>query len=144
MTTMTCQHLDTRELSTRGFSGSVNDRDQNPAAHGNVTVTEECLACGARRRVNVNQCHVEEGPWGPSLVERQAEVDRLARTLPVAPLPATFRRGLESAEIVCDPDGMLSGSGTRILGLVEQYPGLAAAQARRRAWLELEAARSMV
>lgn len=135
-----CQHPSTIELSTRAFLAPVVDRDQNPAAHGCVTVTEECTVCGARRRVNVNQCHREEGPWGPSRAERQAAVDQLARELPPVPPPVTFRRGSESAEIVCYPDGTLGGRGA-FLPLAAQYPGLKAAQARRRAWLALEAAR---
>jgi len=34
----------------------------NPAAYGNVCVTDVC-SCGAVRRSNVNGSHVERGPW---------------------------------------------------------------------------------
>jgi hypothetical protein len=37
-------------------------RNQNPAAHGNICVVDTCR-CGAQRRTNVNQIHVERGPW---------------------------------------------------------------------------------
>lgn len=39
-----------------------SSHDENRAAHGNICVIEEC-ECGAERRTNVNQCHIEEGEW---------------------------------------------------------------------------------
>lgn len=46
----------------RCFSGPVS-RDENRAAHGNISYDERCR-CGAVRSVNVNGLHVETGPWG--------------------------------------------------------------------------------
>ena len=37
---------------------------QNSMAHGNVTRVDRCR-CGAERRTNVNQGHVERGRWTP-------------------------------------------------------------------------------
>jgi hypothetical protein len=46
-----------------GFSiGSGDPSEYNPAAHGNIEVTETCR-CGAERRVLINQLHHEYGPW---------------------------------------------------------------------------------
>lgn len=39
-----------------------------PAAHGGVTVVETC-SCGARRRINVNGRHVENGTWWMPMVD---------------------------------------------------------------------------
>jgi hypothetical protein len=57
---------------TRPFAGPVS-RNENPAAHGGVTVHETC-ADGYVRRENVNGLHVEEGSWSPGvgLLARQA------------------------------------------------------------------------
>ena len=46
----------------RCYQGPVAD-DQNPAAHGGTTHEEQCLRCGAVRRVNSNGVHVECSPW---------------------------------------------------------------------------------
>lgn len=72
-----CRHAETREVegTTRGFSGSVAVApytSENPAAHGCVTCQEECAECGARRSLNVNQRHVEYGPWSAATRRRAA------------------------------------------------------------------------
>lgn len=36
--------------------------DENPAAHGNIQVTETCR-CGAERKVLINGPHMEYSPW---------------------------------------------------------------------------------
>jgi hypothetical protein len=46
------------------FAGPVSTK-QNPAAHGNVRHRDTC-ACGMQRDTNINQGHIERGPWvGP-------------------------------------------------------------------------------
>lgn len=45
-----------------GFTGPVNNDERNEAADGNITRIERC-ACGAERRTNINQRHVESGEW---------------------------------------------------------------------------------
>lgn len=72
---MSHTHAVVTSIRERAFSHPVA-RDENPAAHGWITRTEEC-ACGARREVNVNQAHREEGPWGPTRDERRAAARRL-------------------------------------------------------------------
>ena len=47
--------------------------DENPAAHGNITVIEECEQCGAQRTVNINQSFHEYGTWGPSRSMREEQ-----------------------------------------------------------------------
>jgi hypothetical protein len=59
-----CRHKETRTVSERCFSGPVSREKENRAAHGNITVTEECTACKQRRRLNINGRHVEFGDWG--------------------------------------------------------------------------------
>ena len=60
-----CKHTKTREINVTPYFGPVADNvdDQNPKAHGNITVSVECVECGAWRRVNVNQGHREFGAW---------------------------------------------------------------------------------
>lgn len=48
---------------TLPFRGPVS-ADQDPRAHGNITVEETCR-CGAQRLVNRNQQYVEKGEWEP-------------------------------------------------------------------------------
>jgi len=60
---MPCKHTNYIEIDERGFSGPISGAEENPAAHGCITVTDECVDCGARRRCNVNQQHLERGPW---------------------------------------------------------------------------------
>lgn len=45
------------------FEHCVKPRDCNPASHGNITVTQTCKDCGTYRRINVNNRHIEKGPW---------------------------------------------------------------------------------
>ena len=45
----------------RCYTGPVK-QPQNQAAHGNICVIDTCR-CGAERRTNVNQNHVERGAW---------------------------------------------------------------------------------
>jgi len=62
-----CRHHHTHQVGPdRCFYGSVAEEPfthENPAAHGNVSWTEECDRCGARRAVNSNQHFVEVSPW---------------------------------------------------------------------------------
>src|SRR5690606_29179644 len=67
-----CSHDRSCIIDTRCFVGPVSD-EENPAAHGGITETDECVICGARRAANVNGRHVELGPWGPSRAQREAE-----------------------------------------------------------------------
>lgn len=77
---MVCEHPSFKTIRTTCYIGSVAQGDQeNRAAHGGVCVHEECDACGARRKCNINQGHVEVGPWGPSREERQAAADAMKR-----------------------------------------------------------------
>ena len=57
-----CKHTTTSFGSSRPFTGSVNPRDENPAAHGDRTYTETCT-CGASREINNNGLHQEIGAW---------------------------------------------------------------------------------
>jgi transcription elongation factor Elf1 len=52
---------------------------ENRAAHGNITETQECLSCGATRTVNVNQLHMEYSPWGESAEEKRQHLEKIAR-----------------------------------------------------------------
>ena len=63
MTTATTKHAHepAADKSRRPYTGPVT-RDENPAAHGCIRLTEAC-ACGATREVNVNGRHREEGAW---------------------------------------------------------------------------------
>lgn len=66
-----CVHMSTHVTRTTGFTGPVAyGDDENPAAHGCVRDDEVCDDCGATRAVNVNQRHVEEGPWSDEEVTR--------------------------------------------------------------------------
>ena len=55
--------------------------DENPAAHGNICVLVECVACGARRHELHNGRHAEVAPWyderGRRERERRAEAKHL-------------------------------------------------------------------
>jgi hypothetical protein len=75
---MTCKHTNTKLISTRGFMGPVSN-NQNPAAHGGVCYTYECLDCGSQLDCNVNQNFIEEGSWGPSLAERNLQKSKLIK-----------------------------------------------------------------
>ena len=79
----------------------------NPAAHGGITVTEEDSGAGRRRDVNINGCHIEVGPWGPTRTQRQAHADRLRRDIPAPPSPIQLTLGELSVVASVDGDGML-------------------------------------
>ena len=66
-----CAHTSVRELGWHGFSGPVS-RNENPAAHGCISLDEECCACGARRARLVNGRHEEIGDWVPVAPEVQS------------------------------------------------------------------------
>lgn len=57
-----CKHERTEMKSETVFQGPVA-REENRRAHGNITRTVGCLDCGATQRSNINQMHVESGPW---------------------------------------------------------------------------------
>ena len=65
-TMMTCNHQNTTTGSPRCFSSPVAIHpytDENPSAHGNIVITEECRDCSATRSVAVNGQHTEKSPW---------------------------------------------------------------------------------
>ena len=69
MATTKCKHTNTTEGTVYGYRHGVSVSPYttaNRAAHGGVTFTETCDACGASRQVNQNQRHIEVGPWGPA------------------------------------------------------------------------------
>lgn len=71
-----CSHAEQRLIATWPYAGGVAVHpytEENPAAHGGVCDVHECLACGARRRRNVNGRHSEVSPWGRTRAVRQAE-----------------------------------------------------------------------
>lgn len=72
-----CKHTTVKDGDERCFTGAPVAvppyTDENPAAHGSLQVTEECVACGAQRKVAVNGGHREYGVWGPSAEERRQE-----------------------------------------------------------------------
>lgn len=90
---------------TRCFTGPVSSAE-NPAAHGNVTDTDTCSACGAQRRTNVNGSHIEEGQWGHSTAEQLDYACRRLRST-ARPAPVTIRRGGVECVVSVDADGYL-------------------------------------
>ena len=46
----------------RGYHGTIPGATENRAAHGNICRTDYCR-CGALRNSNINQQHIERGPW---------------------------------------------------------------------------------
>lgn len=62
-----CSHSTTTESEPKAFGGPVAEARAgsvyNPAAHGNIEVTETCSACSATRRALINGCHREVGGW---------------------------------------------------------------------------------
>lgn len=134
-----CNHANTREIKTTVFFAPVGPADdQEPRAHGGVTVHEECTDCGARRAVNVNGIWVERGTWSESRAERVEIAHRLRAALPPVPMAAST----ETVEVRCLEDGTLEVMGDQ--ASVAGYPGLEAARARRAAWLKLEAAEANI
>lgn len=116
-----CKHTRTTAGQTLGYSWSVAVPPytaENRAAHGGITFTEECDDCGARRKVNQNQRHVEVSPWGESRAVRaqRAEIarekanDQMAEAeraiAAVEPLIVTHESG-RTATVSIDAEGML-------------------------------------
>jgi len=68
-----CTHRKTHQVGPdRCFNGSVAEEPythENQAAHGNVSWTEECNACGARRAINGNQHFIEYSRWHPKTAQ---------------------------------------------------------------------------
>jgi hypothetical protein len=60
MTSKKHQHRAATSID-RCFAGPVAERE-NPAAHGNIVQIDTCR-CGAERRTNINQQHIERGAW---------------------------------------------------------------------------------
>ncbi len=58
-----CKHEHVHEVQERAYTGGVNARDENRAAHGNIEVTERCGTCSGERRRLVNGRHEEIGDW---------------------------------------------------------------------------------
>ena len=56
-----CKHAQ-RFTQYRGYRPIVA-RKPNPIARGNITVTETCLKCGARRETNRNAGQMETTGW---------------------------------------------------------------------------------
>ena len=108
-----CSHTETVESNVRAFFGAVS-RDENPAAHGGVCHTETCVQCGARRRVNSNGRHTEEGPWGEDRAARESaarQAESVVRALVERrPADVTLTRGDATARVRIDRDGFLSVS----------------------------------
>lgn len=88
----------------RGFAGSVSLYDQNPAAHGNICVTEECTVCGAQREVNINGMHDETGEWGPTSAQRLAMERRAAHEMEVMQRAKDLRAAREAGVKVLSAD----------------------------------------
>lgn len=63
-----CTHTTTRIdwTTQRGYTGSVESSDPNPAAHGSIEYVEQCCECGCERWVAANGEHHECGRWGES------------------------------------------------------------------------------
>lgn len=87
---MACKHETIKTIRTRCFGGSIPGAEENRAAHGNITDTDECVTCGARREENVNGRHVETGPWGPTRAQREAEEAAEARAAAAAKCEAEW------------------------------------------------------
>lgn len=60
-----CKHTKTTTSEPRCYTHGVAvfSQTQEPRAHGGITITEMCIACGARRDVNKNQGFREYSPW---------------------------------------------------------------------------------
>lgn len=90
---------------TRPFSGPIYGTESNPAAHGNVCVTEHCR-CGATRSRNVNGLHEEQGSWDmphsrPNIAACAATVEDCRKYLEIA---AGSVLGREILNSVCGSD----------------------------------------
>ena len=136
--TIPCSHEKTRERYTVGFCGAVSvwpQTDSNPAAHGNITVSVECVRCGARRSENINGHHIEVSPWRGSRAEREATIRAAREALAKMRRPdrITLTRGRETAHVWVDAAGdLVSDADDSVMqALPEDF--LLAAQAYRRA-----------
>lgn len=85
MTTLNPETLFESEAS--GYVCSVAGRDhrgvytdENPAAHGNVTIRETDPITGIWRAVNINGFHREEGPWQKT-INNAAKIKSLTRQI---------------------------------------------------------------
>jgi hypothetical protein len=56
-----CNH--TKICTHTGCFRPIVARKPNPIAHGNITETEMCLTCGARRETNRNAGQMETTGW---------------------------------------------------------------------------------
>ena len=78
-----CDHTKTHQIGPDTcFNGPVAVEPyttENRVAHGNITYTEECVTCGARRAVNANAGQNEYGPFGESREQREAQERRQER-----------------------------------------------------------------
>lgn len=87
-----CKYEHTHQYGAdRAFFSSVARHpytEENRAAHGCISWTEECDECGARRAVNENQNHIEVSPWGLPRIERDAAEKREAEEREAAHLRA--------------------------------------------------------
>ena len=63
-----CTHENTQNGEMYGFTTAVYEQPythEERRAHGGVTYTETCQACGMQRKVNSNGRHYEYGAWHP-------------------------------------------------------------------------------
>mgnify|MGYP001613963660 CR=1 FL=1 len=74
-----CAHENILTGPPSPFIGPVAGGRENPAAHGNVEVADQCSRCGLSRRRLVNGLHEEVGPWG---VDEGYLARRVRRELP--------------------------------------------------------------
>lgn len=154
MTTMTttCPHKSWSTSNERCFVDAVG-HDYNPMAHGNITVTETCIRCGARRAVNVNGMHREEGGWGPSRAKREqwAREAKAAYLKLESEIAGRWRRWIHADGLVTtvsiDRQGFLAieGPGVSSSEIQQDWPeGVAAAAKLRLAHRHMERAASYV
>lgn len=150
-----CQHTESRPIGwDYCYTGPVSGGEYNPAAHGCITRTEECRACGARRSVNINQRFRERGCWGPSRAERDEEARRMERRAREMSRPAVARVTCadgRAVQVSLDEEGLILVTGARhsedeataiVAALPE--PWIARAQAVRRAIIAAQVARAEV
>ena len=102
-----CNHQNYHVIDTRCFTRPVSATDENPRAHGNITVTDECDSCGARRERNVNQHHEELGEWGLSREGRRKLAELACREVPAPPPTLVVLTTRGRMEVYSDEDGML-------------------------------------
>lgn len=141
-----CAHDETKEIQTRGFQAPLGP-NENPAAHGGVCVTVECVACGMRRAENHNAGQLEAGPWaGPTRAERIRSAS--AADVAVSQLrhrARELRRQVGGLTLTIASDGALLTDGPHTeeeaLSAWHSWPaGLTAATALRNAVLTAERA----